>query len=729
MSEEVVRESGRLMKGTEQSMKSAGHLCDSFVPMRDAPFLKTRIEKFDDLYAKYRATVEAKPHDPIKVTLPDGSQKEAFAWKTTPLDIANSISAGLAQNVVAARVCYDASVKSDAVCGIEDEEEHCCCEEEEEGQLWDLTRELEGDCKLTLLKFEDLGGKQVFWHSSAHILGEALERCYGVKLCIGPALQDGFYYDAFMGTKAVGDAECTEITKEAQKIVSEKQPFQRLVCTKEDALNIFEDNPFKVSIISSKVPDGSLTTIYKCGSLVDLCMGPHLPNTGRVKGFAVTKNSACYWLGSADNDTLQRIYGISFPNTKLLKEWKQFQEEARKNDHRRLGEQQELFFFHELSPGSCFFEPLGAHVYNKLVEFIRKQYHKRGYTEVITPNVFNFDLWKISGHADHYRDDMFLFNCDDTEYGLKPMNCPGHCLMFKHRSRSYRDLPLRFADFGVLHRNELSGALNGLTRVRRFQQDDCHIFCTEEQIKQEVSSTLDFMKQVYDIFGMSTELTLSTRPKKAMGDLELWNKAEAQLTEALNEFAGEGNWKVNPGDGAFYGPKIDIKVKDCLNRVHQTATVQLDFQLPIRFDLTYKTAGEGEEAKKRPVIVHRAILGSVERSFAILLEHFKGKWPFWLSPRQAIVIPVSAIFIDYAKEVKDLLWDNNYQVTVDDSCRTLNKMVREAQLSQYNYILVVGATEKENRTVNIRSRTNEILGVKTLEETLAFFKDLTDRYL
>ncbi|KAK8789994.1 hypothetical protein WA158_006774 [Blastocystis sp. Blastoise] len=734
MSEEVAREGGRIMKGTEQSMKTSGHLCENFVPMRDAPFLKTRSDLFTELYTKFRQTIEAKPHDAITVTLPDGTTKEALSWKTTPLDIANSISKGLAQHVVAAKVVYTDKVEDKSIVAAEEEEEKeetgCCCgEEQDEGKLWDLTRELEGNCKVTLLKFEDLGGKQVFWHSSAHILGEALEHCYGVKLCIGPALQDGFYYDAYMGSKAVGDVECKEIEAEAQKIVHNKQPFERLVCTKEEALQLFEDNPFKLSIIRSKVPDGAYTTVYRCGDLCDLCMGPHLPDTGMVKGFAVSKNSACYWLGSADNDTLQRIYGISFPNTKELKEWVKFQEEAKKNDHRRLGETQELFFFHELSPGSCFFEPLGAHVYNTLIEFIRKQYHKRGYTEVITPNVYNFDLWKISGHADHYRDDMFLFNCDDTEYGLKPMNCPGHCLMFKHRSRSYRDLPLRLADFGVLHRNELSGALNGLTRVRRFQQDDCHIFCREDQIKQEVASTLDFMKEVYDIFHMSTELTLSTRPKKAMGEIELWNRAEAQLTEALNEFAGENNWKINPGDGAFYGPKIDIKVKDCLGRVHQTATVQLDFQLPIRFDLTYKTAGgEGEEQYKRPVIVHRAILGSVERSFAILLEHYKGKWPFWLSPRQAIVIPVSTNFTDYANEVKDLLWNNNFQVTVDTSARTLNKMIREAQISQYNYILVVGANEQEKKTVNIRSRANEILGEKTLEECLAMFKEFNEKY-
>ena len=528
-----------------------------------------------------------------------------------------------------------------------------------------------------------------------------------------------------MIARSVTEGDCTKIDAEANRLIKSKQVFERCELTKEQALQLFSHNPFKQQIISNKVADGAMTSVYRCGSLIDLCMGPHLPNTSFIKGFAVVKNSACYWLGNAENDTLQRVYGISFPDAKQLKEWKQQQEEAKKTDHRRLGEQQDLFFFHELSPGSCFFLPHGAYVYNRLIEFIRGEYHNRGYTEVVTPNVFNLELWNISGHAAHYKDDMFLFKCDDTEYGLKPMNCPGHCLMFQHSLHSYRELPIRFADFGVLHRNELSGALNGLTRVRRFQQDDAHIFCRPDQIKQEVSGVLDFMRHVYGIFGMSFKLELSTRPKKAMGDLELWNKAEANLKESLDEFVGEGNWKVNPGDGAFYGPKIDIKVLDAMNRVHQTATIQLDFQLPIRFNLLYKTA---DGKMERPVMVHRAILGSVERSFAILLEHFKGKWPFWLSPRQAIVVPVNASCMEYAQKVKQTLWDHNYQVEIEESGRTLNKMIREAQLAQFNYILVVGNKEAETNSVAIRSRDNTILGVKTLDECIAMFKELEEKY-
>lgn len=679
-------------------MENNGFIGGDFTLQKNPDFLKVRCEKFDKYYAEYLKEIENKPHDKIEITLPDGSKKEGLSWKTTPLDIAMQISQGLAQHVVTAKV---------------------------DGNLYDLTRPLEKSCELVLLKFEDEEGKSVFWHSSAHMLGEALEQFYGVKLCTGPAVQDGFYYDAYMGSNVVTEKDYDELNKLVKSYESAKQPFQRLVCSKEQAMDIFSDNPFKIQILSTKVADGETTTLYRCGTLIDLCRGPHLPNTQKVKGFTVIKNSACYWLGDAKNDTLQRVYGTSFPDTKQLKEFLKFQEEAKKNDHRRIGEQQDLFFFHELSPGSCFFLPHGAVIYNRLVEFIRAQYRVRGYTEVISPNVFNFDLWRISGHGDHYRENMFLFEAEGVEFGLKPMNCPGHCLMFKHTNRSYRDLPLRLADFGVLHRNELSGALTGLTRVRRFQQDDSHIFCRSDQIKQEVLGALDFMKYVYTIFGMTYTLELSTKPAKAMGDDALWERAEAQLTEALNEFIGEGNWKENPGDGAFYGPKIDIKVMDALKRVHQTATVQLDFQLPIRFELKYKSESGSFET---PVIVHRAMLGSVERIYAILCEHYKGKWPFWLSPRQVCIIPVSEAFMPYAIEVKNKIWNAGFDIEIDESSNTLNKKIRQAQLDQFNFILVVGEKEVNNKTVNIRTRENEQKGEKTIDETIALFQELKNSF-
>lgn len=376
--------------------------------------------------------------------------------------------------------------------------------------------------------------------------------------------------------------------------------------------------------------------------------------------------------------------------------------------------------FHDLSAGSAFWLPHGARIYNKLIEFIRSHYWRRGYDEIITPNIFNLDLWHQSGHALHYKDAMFCFDVEGQEWAMKPMNCPGHCLMFAGAIRSYRDLPIRFADFGVLHRNELSGALTGLTRVRRFQQDDAHIFCREDQIEGEVLDALNFMKDVYDTFGMTYKLELSTRPKKALGDIELWQRAEAALANAMNMFIGEGNWRENPGDGAFYGPKIDIKVMDAMDRVHQCATIQLDFQLPIRFNLQYSTSSTDAGSQfARPVMVHRAMLGSVERMFAVLCEHFGGKWPLWLSPRQVMLIPVHAEFNDYCKDVQKKFHDAGFYVDVDLSKATFQKKVRNAQIAQYNYQLVVGKQEKENGSVNIRTRENQVEGELKVDDFLA----------
>lgn len=385
--------------------------------------------------------------------------------------------------------------------------------------------------------------------------------------------------------------------------------------------------------------------------------------------------------------------------------------------------------FHDLSAGSAFWLPHGARIYNKLIQFIKDHYWKKGYDEIITPNIFNLDLWHKSGHALHYKDAMFCFDVEGQEWAMKPMNCPGHCLIFASSIRSYRDLPLRLADFGVLHRNELSGALTGLTRVRRFQQDDAHIYCREDQIESEVVGALNFMKDVYDTFGMSYKLELSTRPKKALGDIELWERAEAALAQAMNHFIGEGNWRVNAGDGAFYGPKIDIKVMDAMDRVHQCATIQLDFQLPIRFDLQYTTQSK-EEGKQfaRPVMIHRAMLGSVERMFAVLCEHYGGKWPLWLSPRQVIVIPLHNDFYDYASSVRDKLHDEGFYADADLSKEQFKKKVRNAQVAQYNFQLVVGKSELENGSVNIRTRENKVEGEMKVDEMISMLKKLRDEF-
>jgi len=404
-------------------------------------------------------------------------------------------------------------------------------------------------------------------------------------------------------------------------------------------------------------------------------------------------------------------------------------EKAKERDHRRVAAKQDLIMFHDLSPGSAFWLPHGARIYNKLIDFIKKQYWERGYDEVITPNIFNMDLWHQSGHAKHYKDDMFTFEVEGAEWAMKPMNCPAHCLMFGSSIRSYRDLPIRYGDFGVLHRNELSGALTGLTRVRRFQQDDAHIFCRQDQITQEVLGSLEFMKYCYDIFGMTYKLELSTRPKKAMGEIELWNQAEASLEEAMNTFAGKGNWKINPGDGAFYGPKIDIKVMDAMDRIHQCATVQLDFQLPINFDLKYTTDSK-EEGKQftRPVIVHRAMLGSVERMFAVLCEHWGGKWPFWISPRQVMVIPVHQDYYGYAESVRQKLHNAGFYADVDLGKNKFPKKVRSAQIAQYNFQFVVGLTEMKNVSVNIRTRENKVEGEMEVDKMIDMLKTMRDEY-
>merc|ERR1712020_443757 len=494
---------------------------------------------------------------------------------------------------------------------------------------------------------------------------------------------------------------------------------------KSDLLEMFKYNKFKVRILNERVKTET-TTVYRCGTLIDLCRGPHVRHTGKVKAMAITKNSSTYWEGNSEAESLQRVYGVSFPDTKQLKEWKLFQEEAAKRDHRKIGVQQDLFFFHELSPGSCFFQPKGAHIYNKLVAFIKEEYWKRGFNEVISPNIYNAKLWQTSGHWDHYADCMFRFDIEKEPFGLKPMNCPGHCLMFDQKARSYRELPLRMADFGVLHRNELSGALTGLTRVRRFQQDDAHIFCMPEQIKTEMAGALDFLKHVYTAFGFTYKLKLVTRPEKFLGDIEVWNKAEKDLEDSLN---GLGlPWTLEPGDGAFYGPKIDITLMDALRRNHQCATIQLDFQLPLRFNLGY-VDDKGE--KQAPVMIHRAILGSVERMIAVLTENFAGKWPFWLSPRQAMVVPVGPTFNEYAANVRDQLKSEGYMCEADlDNSNTMNKKVRNAQLAQYNFIFVVGEKEKENNTVNIRTRDNKVHGEFTLDAVVAKFNELaTERII
>ncbi|XP_033616954.1 threonine--tRNA ligase 2, cytoplasmic [Fukomys damarensis] len=666
--------------------------------VKQANFIKERLKLFETLKKDHQhllSIYEKKENTSkvITVRMADGKTLEGEVWKTTPYQVAAEISQELAENTVVAKV---------------------------NGELWDLDRPMEGDSTLELLMFDSEEAQAVYWHSSAHILGEAMELYYGGHLCYGPPTENGFYYDMFIRDRAVSSTELAVLENICKTIIREKQPFERLEVSKETLLDMFKYNKFKCRILKEKV-NTPTTTVYRCGPLIDLCKGPHVRHTGKIKSIKIFKNSSAYWEGSPEMETLQRIYGISFPDNKMMKTWEKFQEDAKNRDHRKIGKEQELFFFHDLSPGSCFFLPRGAFIYNTLTNFIREEYHSRNFTEVLSPNMYNSKLWETSGHWQHYSENMFTFDIEKETFALKPMNCPGHCLMFAHRPRSWREMPIRFADFGILHRNELAGTLSGLTRVRRFQQDDAHIFCMVEQTEEEVKGCLQFLQSVYSTFGFSFQLNLSTRPENFLGETEMWDEAEKQLQNSLMEFGKP--WKINPGDGAFYGPKIDIKIKDAIGRYHQCATIQLDFQLPIRFNLTY-VSKDGDD-KKRPVIIHRAILGSVERMIAILSENCGGKWPFWLSPRQVMVIPVGPTCEKYALQVSSEFFEEGFMadVDLDDSC-TLNKKIRNAQLAQYNFILVVGEKEKINNAVNVRTRDNKIHGEISVISAIDKLKNL-----
>ncbi|CAI5742349.1 unnamed protein product [Hyaloperonospora brassicae] len=614
-------------------------------------------------------------------------------------------------------------------------------------ELLDLRTPLQRSGSLQLLDFSSDEGKSVFWHSSAHVLGQALEHKFRdkIRLTDGPVLSEGgFFYEMFLQDgDTVSEMDFDEIARSVKKIVKARQPFERLQVTRDFANELFAYSDFKRDMLH-KVPEGEAISLYRCGPLIDLCRGPHVPHTGVLSSFEITRCGASHWEGK---ELLQRVYAISFPDNTQLKEWRHLQEEAKKRDHRIIGRAQQLFMFHPLSPGSSFFLPHGTRIFNTLADFIRREYRRRGYEEVITPLIYKKELWETSGHLKNYHDDMFMVSqgigTDDgkqsceghdgahtrdeyDQFGLKPMNCPGHCLIFREAKKySYRELPIRLADFSALHRNEASGALSGLTRVRRFHQDDAHIFCTARQVQSEIAHALDFVKHVYGIFGFKFNLRLSTRPEKYMGKLELWDDAEDQLRLALDDFGQP--WSINEGDGAFYGPKIDIVVTDALKRQHQCGTIQLDFQLPINFELEYNGA-DGEP--HTPIIIHRAVLGSIERMMAILIEHTGGKWPLWLSPRQVAVLPIAKAHREYAHEVASELQKATPRglfVEVQDDSKTLNKRVRDAQVAGFNYILVVGDKEQAAQEVNVRTRDNQVHGAKPLADFIDVVKAAIDR--
>ncbi|XP_036199619.1 threonine--tRNA ligase, mitochondrial isoform X2 [Myotis myotis] len=693
--------------------------------------LVERLGLFEALWAaqvKRLAGLAQKEPRTIRVALPGGRRVEAVAWNTTPYQLAQQIryqapslpaSIALPLCVRCTRAerkrCFLCSTPSSATLA------NTAVAAQVNGEPYDLERPLETDSDLRFLTFDSAEGKAVFWHSSAHVLGAAAEQLLGAVLCRGPSTECGFYHDFFLGKeRTIRGSELPVLERICQKLAAAAQPFRRLEASRDQLRQLFKDNPFKLRLIEEKVT-GPTATVYGCGMLVDLCRGPHLRHTGQIGGLKLLTNSSSLWKASGAPETLQRVSGVSFPTAEELRAWEEWRKEAESRDHRRIGKEQELFFFHELSPGSCFFLPRGTRVHNALVSFIRAEYTRRGFSEVKTPILFSTKLWELSGHWEHYQEDMFALQSPGSDrptssqsdhstshptdtLALKPMNCPAHCLMFAHRPRSWRELPLRLADFGALHRAEASGSLGGLTRLRCFQQDDAHIFCAPDQLEAEIRGCLGFLRSVYAVLGFSFRLALSTRPAGFLGEPCLWDQAEQVLQQALEGF-GEP-WDLHPGDGAFYGPKIDVHLHDALGRPHQCGTIQLDFQLPLRFDLQYKgRAG----ALERPVLIHRAVLGSVERMLGVLAESCGGRWPLWLSPFQ----------VQQSLQAAGLVGDLDA-----DSRQTLSRRVRGAQLANYNFQFVVGQKEQSNRTVNVRTRDNRRLGERDLTEAVGRLLEL-----
>lgn len=563
--------------------------------------------------------------------------------------------------------------------------------------------------------------EKLYWHTTSHIMAQAVKRLFPeAKVTIGPAIENGFYYD-FDVEKPFSEDDLKAIEEEMQKIIKEDLEIERFELPKEEAIKFMEEKeePYKVELIK-ELPEGEVISFYKQGDFTDLCRGPHLPTTGAVKAVKLLSSSGAYWRGDEHNKMLQRIYGISFPKASQLEEYLNMIEEAKKRDHRKLGKELELFFFDETAPGMAYWMPKGFKMMNILIDLWRKEHEKRGYLEFSGPQLNSSELWKISGHWDHYKEDMFvLTDSDGKEQALKPMNCPNAIKIFASKLRSYKDLPLRFNDIDVIHRNEKSGQLNGLFRVRMFRQDDAHNFITEDQIGSEIKDIIEIAKYLYGIFGLDFELTLSTRPEDYMGDIELWNKAEANLRDVLDELCGKDQYRINEGDGAFYGPKIDIKMKDCLGREWQMGTVQVDFQLPLRFNLSYIDSN-GE--KKTPILIHRALFGSFERFIGIITEHFAGAFPVWLAPVQVKVLPISDSQKEYANKVIEKLQAEGIRVELDDRQEKIGYKIREAQLSKVPYMLILGEKEVEAEAVGVRARKEGDIGAMPVDEFISKVK-------
>lgn len=573
------------------------------------------------------------------------------------------------------------------------------------GRAVDLSRTIEEDCSIEWVAPDSADGLDVLRHSTAHLMAQAVQSLFpGTQVTIGPTIEDGFYYD-FKREQPFTPEEIAQIETRMQELAKANLQVTREEMSKRDAIELFRrlGEEYKVQIIED-IPDDSVS-LYRQGEWVDLCRGPHVPSTGVLKAFKITGVAGAYWRGDENNEMLQRIYGTSWPSKAALKEHLRLLEEAKKRDHRKLGRELDLFSFVPIAPASPFFHPKGAVVYNELIAYVRSLYARYGYDEVITPQIFDVELWRRSGHYDHYRDNMYFTEIEERQFGVKPMNCPGHTYIYSAKKRSYRDLPLRIADFGRLHRYERSGVTAGLTRVRSFSQDDAHIFCAPDQIEAEIGSLIKMLREVYRTFQFGDmQVKLSTRPKDFIGDAEIWDRAEAALGQALSK---EGiNYQINPGDGAFYGPKIDFVVLDALRRGWQLATMQLDFFLPERFGLVYTSAAGADE---RPVMIHRALLGSIERFMGILIEHCAGDFPLWLAPVQVRILTVTDDYKDYAGKVLKELRHSGWRVELDGRNEKLGYKIREAQLAKIPYALIVGEKEVQAQTIAPRRRGGENL--------------------
>ena len=588
------------------------------------------------------------------------------------------------------------------------------CAAKVNGEVCDLRTALNEDCTLEILTFEDEGGKHAFWHTAAHVMAQAVQHLFpGAHFGIGPALENGWYYDIKADRPlTTGDFEAIEA--EMKKIVKEDLPLEKRVITVEEGREIFAGQTYKLELLEEYAAKGWELTVYKQGDFTDLCAGPHLMSTGAIKAVKLTKVAAAYWRGDASRDSLDRLYGIAFPKASGLEEYLKLMEEAARRDHRRLGKELELFTLLEEGPGFPFFLPKGMILKNTLIDFWRQIHREAGYQEISTPMMLNRSLWERSGHWGHYKNNMYTTVIDDTDFAIKPMNCPGGMLVYQTQPRSYRDLPLRMGELGLVHRHELSGALHGLMRVRCFTQDDAHIFMTPDQIKDEIKGVVQLIDKVYNLFGFEYHIELSTMPEDHMGSEEDWARATDGLRSAIEELGRE--YTVNEGDGAFYGPKLDFHLVDAIGRTWQCGTIQLDMQLPERFELEYT----GEDGlKHRPVMIHRVVFGSIERFIGILIEHFAGAFPTWLAPVQAMIIPITDRQHEYAKELEKKLAAAGIRVESDLRSEKMGYKIREAQLKKIPYMLVVGDKEMEDGTVAVRARKEEKGGTMTVDAFLA----------